>query len=165
MKARLVCVPEESVLQPSLHDASFFDAYEVKNPQTERSPLAVWLDTVQKIPPWVNQSMALRNAIVARLGLKHAGDLSSFDFSKKAKDYQVGDRVGIFTVYEISENEVIMGEDDKHLDVRLSLFTLDHGARVVVSTVVHVKNWLGHLYMFFVKPMHRIIAPTVLSKI
>ena len=109
--------------------------------------------------------MALRNAVVARLGLKHDGDLSSFDFSKKAQDYRVGDRVGIFTVYKISENEVIMGEDAKHLDVRLSLFKTDHGSRVVLSTVVHVKNWLGHLYMFFVKPMHRIIAPTVASKI
>jgi hypothetical protein len=165
MKPRLACVPEQSVLQPSLHDASFFDAYEVENPQVERSALAIWLDTVQKTPRWVNQSMALRNAVVARLGLKHAGDLSSFDFSKKAQDYQVGDRVGIFTVYAISENEVIMGEVDKHLDVRLSLFKSEQGARVVVSTVVHVKNWLGHLYMFFVKPMHRIIAPTVLSKI
>jgi Protein of unknown function (DUF2867) len=165
MKARLACVPEQSVLQSSLHSASFFDAYEVENPQAERSPLAIWLDTVQKTPRWVNQSMALRNAVVGRLGLKHAGDLSSFDFSKKAQDYRVGDRVGIFTVYEISENEVVMGEVDKHLDVRLSLFKSDQGARVVVSTVVHVKNWLGHLYMFFVKPMHRIIAPTVLSKI
>ena len=165
MKTRLACVPEQSVLQPSLHDASFFDAYEVENPQAERSALAIWLDIVQKTPRWVNQSMALRNAVVARLGLKHAGVLSSFDFFKKAQDYQVGDRVGIFTVYAISDTEVIMGEDDKHLDVRLSLFKSDHGARVVDSTVVHVKNWLGHLYMFFVKPMHRIIAPTVLSKI
>ena len=110
MKPRLACVPEQSVLQPSLHNASFFDAYEVENPQAERSALAIWLDTVQKTPRWVNQSMALRNAVVARLGLKHAGDLSSFDFSKRAQDYQVGDRVGIFTVYAISENEVIMGE-------------------------------------------------------
>lgn len=39
------------------------------------------------------------------------------------------------------------------------------GARVVMSTVAHVKNCLGHLYMFFVKPMHRIIAPGLLSKI
>lgn len=165
MKPRLACVPEQSVLQPSLHNASFFDAYEVANSQAERSALAIWLDAVQKMPRWVNQSMVLRNAVAARMGLKHAGDLSSFDFSKAAQDYKVGDRVGIFTVYEIAENEVVMGETDKHLDVCLSIFKSDHGARVVVSTVVHVKNWLGSLYMFFIKPMHRIIAPTVLSKI
>ena len=165
MKPRLVCVPELSALQPSLHNASFFDAYEVENAQTERSALAIWLDTVKKTPHWINQMMVLRNAVVARFGLKHDGDLSSFDFTKRSQDYRVGDRVGIFTVYEISDNEVVMGETDKHLNVCLSLYKKDQGSRVVVSTVVHVKNWLGHAYMFFVKPMHRIIAPAVLSKI
>lgn len=68
--------------------------------------------------------MALRNTIVAHLGLKHSGDLSSFDFSKPAQNYKVGDRVGLFTVYDITENEVVMGETDKHLDVRISLLNL-----------------------------------------
>ena len=165
MKVKSCPITAESILATDAAKANFSDAYEVENPQPDCSALAVWLSTVKKTPRWVNQSMALRNTIVAHLGLKHSGDLSSFDFSKPAQNYKVGDRVGLFTVYDITENEVVMGETDKHLDVRISLFKSNHGGRVVVSTVVHIKNGLGHLYMLFVKPMHRIIVPTILSKI
>ena len=165
MKVKSCPIPAESILATDAAKAHFSDAYEVENPQADCSAFAVWLATVKKTPRWVTQSRALRNTIVAHLGLKHSGDLSSFDFSKPAQDYKVGDHVGLFTVYEITENEVVMGETDKHLDVRISLFKSNHGGRVVVSTVVHIKNWLGHLYMFVVTPMHRIIVPTMLSKI
>jgi hypothetical protein len=41
----------------------------------------------------------------------------------------------------------------------------DGGRKVTTSTVVHIHNMLGHVYMFFVAPAHRIIAPTVLSRL
>ena len=165
MKPCVANVPAHSVIQSRLADASFFDAYAIQNLQPGRNILAVWLDTVQKTPWWVNHLMKLRNVIVAPLGLKHDGELSSFDALKKAHEYRVGDRVGIFTIYEMSDDEVLMGETDKHLDVCLSLCKVDQGARLVLSTVVHEKNFLGNLYMFFIKPMHRVIAPAVMSKI
>ena len=40
-----------------------------------------------------------------------------------------------------------------------------HSTVITVTTVVHVKNALGRLYMLPVKPMHRLIAPAVLSRL
>jgi hypothetical protein len=37
--------------------------------------------------------------------------------------------------------------------------------KVIVSTVVHIHNALGRLYMLFVKPAHCVIAPAVLARI
>jgi hypothetical protein len=36
---------------------------------------------------------------------------------------------------------------------------------VSLTTIVHVKNFVGRLYMLPVTPAHRIIAPAVLSRI
>jgi len=38
-------------------------------------------------------------------------------------------------------------------------------ASVAVSTVVHVKNLLGRVYMLFVTPLHKCIVPAILAKI
>lgn len=81
--------------------------------------------------------------------------------------YCIGDRTGIFKLLELHEREVILGETEKHLDVKISLVKQDKADRttVSVSTVVHVHNALGRLYMLLVAPAHRIIAPTMISKL
>ena len=164
MKVRPCDVPPQSLLQEHIAGSDFHDAYCVNNPHAERSALALWLQTLGRTPRWVDAAMRLRNAIVKRLGLKDLGTLAAMDPARELTSYRVGERVGIFTVLHLGEDEVIMGDDDKHLDVQVSLLkTPDR--KVVVSTVVHTHNALGRAYMFFVAPAHRIIAPSVLSRI
>ena len=155
-----VNVPLQSIVQARLHDADFYDAYEVLNSQPERCALQLWIDALQKSPAWIEKALILRNAIVSKFGLK----TSARSPLKLANEYKVGERVGIFTVLSISDAEVVMGDPDKHLDFLISICKTTNN-KVVISTVVHIHNWMGHVYMFFVKPMHRIIAPTLLSKI
>ncbi len=165
LKASKCDVPAQCQLSRTLASADFADAYVALNPAPERAAMAIWLDTVRRTPAWVERAMDLRNAVVRRLGLKDLGNLAGFDPLKAGQEYRVGDRVGIFSVRHVSADEIVLGDSDKHLDVNLSLLKVDGGARVVISTVVHVHNTLGHVYMLFVKPMHRLIAPTVLSRI
>mgnify|MGYP002139184355 CR=1 FL=1 len=73
----------------------------------------------------------------------------------------MGDRVGIFRIRHLSDTEVVMGQDDKHLDVQVSICKRGgSGAQptVVLSTVVHIHNTLGHAYMTVITPIHRVIA-------
>ena len=113
--------------------------------------------------------MAARNAVVQMVGLKNLGTLSEIDASKPSSAYQPGERVGIFTLFENTFDEVLLGDRDKHLDVVLSvhrrLLPSGDAVEVTLTTVVHVKNLLGRLYMLPVKPAHRIIAPAVLARI
>ena len=76
--------------------------------------------------------------------------------------------MGIFTLVENTPDEVLLGDSDKHLDVVLSVHcarAAGQPVRVTVTTVVHTKNRLGRLYMLPVKPMHRLISPSVLRAI
>ncbi len=75
--------------------------------------------------------------------------------------------MGIFSVLFLSDKEVILGESDKHLDVKLSLYKEndDKSNTVSISTVVHIHNILGRLYMSFIIPLHKLIAPAMLKKL
>lgn len=71
--------------------------------------------------------------------------------------------VNIFKVYSKGQTEIILGEDDKHLDFRLSLLFSEAALpfaklRLILSTVVHCHNRLGRLYIFAIAPFHRLLV-------
>lgn len=60
-----------------------------------------------------------------------------------------------------------MQDDDKHLIVQLSVLKQTHDDthdKLTLSTVVHIHNTLGRVYMVFVGPAHKVIAPAVLRR-
>ena len=113
--------------------------------------------------------MALRNRVVAWVGLKNLGSISALDPYKQEQDYRPGDRVGIFTLRSNHPDEVVVFDRDKHLEVNLSVCRLPRVVgqpqTIVVSTVVHVHNLLGRLYMLPVTPLHRRIVPAVMARL
>lgn len=161
-----ISIPTESIVYPSIADADFADAYRVELHRADvgASALSPWLGNIRKTPAWIDRAMNARNWVVKRLGLKDLGVLSAIDLDKPEQDYRVGERLGIFTLEYISHDELVLGDKDKHLSVSVSLLLQNSGQKLTISTVVHEHHWLGRVYMWFVAPMHRIIAPTVLKR-
>jgi hypothetical protein len=162
-------VPIASAINTRLPGAYYFDCYTIAVPDTSLTALGQFLAAVAKTPWWVNHLMALRNRVVRLVGLKDIGALGGFNHSKPASAYLVGDPVGIFRLLSSANDEALLGISDKHLDVHLSVFRhpLDSNGvrRISVTTVVHVHNLLGRLYMLPVAPLHRLVAPAVLNRI
>ena len=101
-----------------------------------------------------------------------SGEVFGVDAQRQPSSYRVGDRAGIFRVHALSDSEVVLGDSDRHLDVQVSLMRLPgpEGApsgtfTAAMSTVVHVHNALGRIYMLGVTPAHRVIAPAVVAKL
>lgn len=159
--------PPNSKVEKLLDGASFHDSWVVTSTNVSASALELFLMAVGKTPRWVDACMQIRNSVVQLFGLKDLGGLASLDKSKKAMDYQPGERVGIFTLIENTWDEVLLGDDDKHLKVVVSIHRQagidQQSIQVTITTVVHTKNRLGRWYMLPVKPMHRLIAPAMLS--
>jgi hypothetical protein len=153
-------IPQQSQIASRLHGADFHDCYETEIALTSSSALELYLKVVAATPRWVNAMMTLRNRIVQLAGLKNLGALGDTDAAKPASAYRLGDRVGIFSIVYLSEQEVILGDSDKHLNVEVSVCKLP--GKVAVSTVVHTHNALGRIYMLFVAPAHRRIVPATL---
>ena len=74
-----------------------------------------------------------------------------------------------FKVYSKSDTEIILGEDDKHLDFRLSVLRTPDlsptlGGQLTVSTVVHCHNLLGRIYILVIAPFHRRVVKASLRR-
>jgi len=163
--------PASSRVRALLPGAYFHDCWQVRAAVPGLDAMDYALRAFGQVPGWVAAAMSLRNRIVRRLGLK---DLGAFDHDlgrAASTPRRPGDRVGIFTLFEESPDEVLMGDRDKHLDVTVSVHRefvpgdgpSAHPATLVsVTTVVREHNLLGRLYMLPVRPMHHLIAPAVL---
>lgn len=110
-------------------------------------------------PAWVGMLMRVRDAVVGRLGLKTGKHLATLASAARAA------RVGIFKVYGTSDTEIVVGEDDRHLDFRISvLCSGDAAPELTVSTVVHCHNLLGRTYLFLIAPFHRRVVKASLRR-
>lgn len=99
-------------------------------------------------PTWVESLFNVRNKIVKLFGLKTPNK------TDKIQDFEIKkDQIfGIFHVYDITENEVILGETDKHLDFKVSIFyNVSVKSEIIISTVVKYNHWSGKFYFTFIK--------------
>jgi Protein of unknown function (DUF2867) len=158
-------VPNNSLLQTSLADADFYDAYEAPLSDRALSPTEIFLRASRATPRWVSAAMTLRNQIVHRLGLKDVGAMK-VSGGKSVDAYRIGDRLGIFSIFGKTENELLLGIDDRHLDVRVSLMKSEQNnqSRYVVSTVVHTHNRLGRIYMAPVGRIHPLVVRAMMRR-
>ena len=160
--------PPESAICAYLPGADFHDAWAIEAGDPSLSALGQFLKAVAATPGWVNGLMNLRNRAVALVGLKNLGALPGHKRSRPVGEYGPGQRVSIFTLIGNTEDEALLGDSDKHLDVTLSVHKARHSAEsatITVTTVVHIHNLLGRLYMLPVAPMHKLIVPVVLKAI
>lgn len=157
---RIKRIPETSIILKDFGKVDYYDVYKI---QTKSNDSVDKITTgLFKIPKWVNNLMKLRDFLVRSFGLKTGNK----EDVPGATYYEVGKKAGYFTVIDRNENEIVMAEDDKHLNFRTSTMIGRGGAStsVFLSTVVQYNNFFGRLYFFFVKPFHRIIIKSLLKR-
>lgn len=153
-----VDLPASSRLNEYVREGDFTDCVFAPNtntdPKIEISIEQLTKQALGQMPSWVRRLMQLRNAIVAPFGLKTGGiGTASAQMPDKLK---IGDKLGVFRICHICDDEIILGEDDKHLDFRISVFKSDEGS--VVSTWVRTHNMFGKAYLTIIMPFHRLIT-------
>ena len=146
-------VPRDSLIA-AVPFSDYADAYRVKL-DAERYPDvdSVARAFVETSPAWISALMRLRDALVGPFGLKRSVDApTSPDF------------IGFFRVLERNDREILAGEDDRHLDFRIS-FLYEPDGWLVVTTVVKFNNAFGRAYFVPVAPFHRRIVPAMLRAV
>ena len=159
-----VALPALSGVTHVYKTVNLADAFAIRLPLTasnEPEVLARFIFAQQ--PAWIGKLTNLRDAIVAGFGLKTAKHLATLANDAKAR------RVGIFKVYSLNKQEIVLGEDDRHLDFRVSVLcsegTAPEGGReLTISTVVHCHNLLGRVYILIIAPIHRMVVKASLRR-
>jgi Protein of unknown function (DUF2867) len=113
-------------------------------------------------PVWAKQLMQLRDVLVSVFGLKTAKQLTASPANGSEK------RIAIFKIYESNAIEVFLGEDDSHLNFRISAqirpATPTSAPQFIVSSVVHCNNCLGRAYITVIAPFHRAIVKAAMRR-
>ena len=155
--------PPPTRVSGSYASTNLADAYAVDLPDDATlDPEALARFVFLNSPDWAKRLMQVRDGLVAGLGLKTAKRLEDAGRVTPRR------RVGIFRIYEKHSDEIVLGEDDRHLDFRISLLRQPAGAtsppRLIVSTVVHCHNRLGRGYILLIAPFHRLIVKACLRR-
>ncbi len=149
--ATQVALPAQSRVNQIFPSVQLADAFAIRLPLgacADPAVLAHFIFSHQ--PAWIGHLTKVRDSIVARFGLKTAGELALAN----------SQRIGLFRIYSASPTEIVVGEDDVHLDFRVSLLCTEAepretGRQLTVSTVVHCHNLLGRTYLTIIAPFHR----------
>ncbi len=163
-------IPSASMLDPAVISAAYFkDSYSAPLSNTNTSITMLFFALFGYHPLWVKRILILRNQIASLCGLDvpTPGEIMNVEIKSS---YDVGDTIGPWPIFALSENELIAGRNNGHLDFRLSILRIkgEGAPRVVVSTICSVHNLFGKLYLFFIVPFHkwgvkRLIADAVSS--
>lgn len=156
MTVTAVAPPRDSAIAGWYDGADLVDAYAVRRPPgapTDAAAIAAAL--LADPPPYFRALLRLRDLIMARFGVKTTAQL---------RHAAHGPRIDFFPVLSATPGEVILGEDDRHLDFRLSvLLTADD--MVVATTAVRCHNLLGRTYLTAIKPFHILIVRSLLARL
>ncbi|GAL84736.1 conserved hypothetical protein [Sporocytophaga myxococcoides] len=118
-------------------------------------------------PKWIEKLFILRNAIVKMLGLK-VSEVNDRKRQRELFKVEKGNSLGLFKVFDKSENEALLGEDDKHLDFRILFHLINKGDNHYVFTLttpVRFHNAFGRFYFTIIKPFHQFIVPAMMKNI
>ena len=131
--------------------ATFKDAY--RAPLQKRSdPVDAFFAIFGHHPWWMKAALIARNSLMAPF-VSVPGAKSILSPERRAR-YSVGDEIGPWPIFGLSERELVAGRDNSHLDFRVSVLTDDRF--VVVSTVCAAHNAFGRNYLRVIAPFHRL---------
>lgn len=161
---------EKAALPPDSLGAAAFPRRDYVDAWRGFLPRPVEIDDLFKAffrssPRWVSSLLSLRNALVRMLGLK--APAGGREEMLRSLEVEAGRAVGLFRIFGKTQREVLAGEDDRHLDFRVSFFletasVPDGPQTFVLATVVRFHNLPGRLYFAVVKPFHRLIVPAMM---
>jgi hypothetical protein len=140
---KLTAIPENSAVLDGFGEVHIHDTYQIVA-KTDKSVAEISKELMQ-LPAWVSWLFKLRNAIVGVFGLK------------------AGKSDVAFPIISQTDNEVVSGLGDTHLDFRASILKDPTASTISLTTVVHFNNVWGRVYFLPVKPFHKIIMRSLLG--
>ena len=141
---------------PALPGADWADCYELRVARSDFTAITAAHAMLGRFPLWVRLLVRLRDAVTDLFGLRSSRSLVADEL----------ETIGFFPVVSKSDNQVVLGFDDRHLDFRVVIDVRhdDQGRRLVdATTLVRRKIWLGRIYIALITPFHRLIVITMLA--
>jgi hypothetical protein len=157
-RVRRVEPPAASAISGWYAGADLLDSYSV-DAVADGATMRAIADRALGAPPhWLRALVAVRDAAVAPFGVRTSGEL------RRARPDRP--RVDFFPILSETTDEIVLGEDDSHLDFRLSLLRQigSHGSMLIATTAVRTHNRVGRLYLRAIHPFHILVARATVAR-
>ncbi len=145
-QVRAATLPAFSDLHQRIIENDFIDCYAVTSSLPPRRAARI----ITSFPCWARGLLVIRRLITAPFGLSNDGP-------------QAPDKLGPFPVESETQQELLAGFNDKHLDFRVSV--ISHQGQVYLSTWVRPNHWSGRLYLAVIMPFHILIVRNALKRV
>lgn len=139
-------LPPDSALHARIGRGDFIDCYTVPSTLPARRAAEV----ITAFPGWARGLLMIRRIVTAPFGLSQDGPAAD-------------DKVGPFPVELDTDQEVIAGFDDTHLEFRVSV--MSRAGQVSLATWVQPHNIGGRLYLAAIMPFHILVARNALTRV
>ena len=158
-----VAPPASSATAPFYAGADLVDAYAVALAADAPDDIDRLARAMFERPTaWFTGLLGLRDALVSLAGVKTSRDV-------RAEAERHGrETVAFFPVFARLADELVLGENDRHLDFRASVLRRtgpDRGRELVLTTAVHCHNLAGRAYLRAVSSIHRLIVRSNLARL
>ncbi|KTW10052.1 DUF2867 domain-containing protein [Sphingomonas sanguinis] len=142
--------PTQSRLSDWYGHADLVDSFAAQLPQGADTNIRSIAQAILGQPaPWFKVLLSIRDRVVRLFGLQTSAELRNANAE--------GERIDFFPILSADDNELILGEDDQHLNFRISLL-LQRSASgpdlVLATTAVRCNNRVGRIYLAAIKPFH-----------
>lgn len=154
---KLRTYPENTQVYADMDRVDYFDSYMI----VKNTPDSVAEITrkVLKSPAWVEMLTTLRDFLVKPFGLKTGEEIRA----ERDADYEFD----FAPVLYRSEQEIVMGMNDKHLYFRMSVLKVaqNENSQLFLTTVVRFNNVGGRIYFGLIRLFHGLIVRTMLKRL
>lgn len=131
--------------------AWFRDSWRAPLSREEASVTDIFFAVFGHRPGWMKRLMLTRNSIVSLFGIE-TPTTHEIMHPEIRSSYRVGDRIGAWPIFALTEDELVAGRDNKHLDFRISVLRMENC--LVISTACVVHNTFAKLYLLCILPFH-----------
>ena len=150
-------VPVQSLIDRDwVEDATFREAFRVPLRRKDASVIDLFFAIFGHHPAWLKGLLVMRNWIAGAGGLE-APTAEEILAVVRKNGYAVGDKIGPWPIFNLTDTEIVAGRDNKHLDFRVSVLkeAEDEVVHAVISTVCVARNRFGTVYLAGVVPFHK----------
>ena len=158
-------IPDSSIILNGFGKVDYRDTYKITISTNKYSVDKIASDFF-KLTPLFKYLLKIRDFIVKPFGIKTSDEFKEAFKTDVEAHYSIGSKAVFFTVIDRNEKEIVMAENDKHLNFKTSVMIekKEKSTDVYQATIVQYNNFFGRFYFFFVKPFHRFLIKKDLKK-
>jgi hypothetical protein len=157
--------PKNTLITKDLESIDYFDSYMIVK-ETDDSIDKI-TERILTLPYWVKTLLNIRYILIVKPFGLQTGMKKQEHLVKVQDEHLYQNNFGEVSIIDKNENEIVMGDDDKHLYYRVSILKRNTEKRfeIYLTTIVKFKNNWGKVYFAFIKPFHKMVVKSMLRKL